>query len=519
MPDTTAITVGRQELYDEIWSNSAAHVAKKYGIGYARFLSLCKANDIPLPPSGYWTKVGFGKPVEKTPLPGSAVTTVTLSDINDSQHADDAQTPAGSDISSSAIPDGVERIPLVTESLYKTPKSPYNRETLYKEIWEQPVTEVAKRYNVSDNAIRKVCKAMNIPLPEQGYWAKLRAGKPVKQTALPKIKTPKQELLIKTGTARILHIKNNALAFLLDEDREKILGVAAKLRVPGPTVQMQKKVADQYKKTKDWLESHKDGQPRQYGRGYIEEIPFMADTVSAASLSRAFRVVDALVKATMPYGGTMTYDFQFYVNGETVPFSVSESKDEIPHETTKAEKMELLKYEEEKRKHSWASKPKIPQYDRPWNGRLCITINGTLKFRDCKEYMLEDRIGEILVALYEASYPIRQARLAEEEKQQKEYEAQLRRRERAERYNAEIAKTEELVNAADDYDIACKIRAYVSAVESNGVPDDQAAAWIQWAREKADWYDPTTARKDEFFGVRDHKRAADRKKLKEDYSW
>jgi hypothetical protein len=61
--------------------------------------------------------------------------------------------------------------------------------------------------------------------------------------------------------------------------------------------------------------------------------------------------------------------------------------------------MELLKYEEEKRKHSWASKPKIPQNDRPWNGRLCITINGTLKFRDCKEYKLEERIGEILVAL------------------------------------------------------------------------------------------------------------------------
>ncbi len=62
----------------------------------------------------------------------------------------------------------------------------YERETLYKEVWEAPITEIAKRYQVSDVAIHKVCKALDISKPSRGYWAKLRAGKPVSIKPLPK---------------------------------------------------------------------------------------------------------------------------------------------------------------------------------------------------------------------------------------------------------------------------------------------------------------------------------------------
>ena len=36
----------------------------------------------------------------------------------------------------------------------------YEREKLYKEVWNEPVSTVAKRYGVSDVAIRKICKSM-----------------------------------------------------------------------------------------------------------------------------------------------------------------------------------------------------------------------------------------------------------------------------------------------------------------------------------------------------------------------
>ena len=55
------------------------------------------------------------------------------------------------------------------------------REKLYNEVWKEPVTTVSKRYGISDTGLRKRCKALNIPLPSVGYWAKLKAGKSVEE--------------------------------------------------------------------------------------------------------------------------------------------------------------------------------------------------------------------------------------------------------------------------------------------------------------------------------------------------
>lgn len=53
------------------------------------------------------------------------------------------------------------------------------REKLFQEVWQEPMTTVAKRYGISDNGLRKRCIKLQIPLPPAGYWAKLQAGKPV----------------------------------------------------------------------------------------------------------------------------------------------------------------------------------------------------------------------------------------------------------------------------------------------------------------------------------------------------
>lgn len=176
--------------------------------------------------------------------------------------------------------------------------------------------------------------------------------------------------------------------------------------------------------------------------------------------------------------------------------------------------MQLLQYEEAKRKHTWASKPNIPKWDHPWNGRLTLIINGKYKFIDCKSYVLEDRIGEIMIGFYEASYAVRLARLKEEEKERIEAEKRRKAAEIRERYNQEVDYTEGLVNAANDYATACKIRAYVEAVKNSGCKSDD---WIAWASAKADWYDPTVSGKDTYFGIREHTNDADQKAPKKKY--
>lgn len=55
------------------------------------------------------------------------------------------------------------------------------REELYEDVWSKPMTILAEKYRLSDNGIRKRCKSLNIPIPHLGYWAKLKAGKPVEE--------------------------------------------------------------------------------------------------------------------------------------------------------------------------------------------------------------------------------------------------------------------------------------------------------------------------------------------------
>jgi len=65
--------------------------------------------------------------------------------------------------------------------------SRYSREEIYQQIWSEPIQHVAKKYNVSDVYLARVCKKLNIPRPGRGYWAKKAAGKSMKQPVLPEL--------------------------------------------------------------------------------------------------------------------------------------------------------------------------------------------------------------------------------------------------------------------------------------------------------------------------------------------
>jgi hypothetical protein len=106
----------------------------------------------------------------------------------------------------------------------------YEREKLYEEVWNAPVIRVAKLYGVSNVAIKKICKSMNIPTPSNGYWAKLRNGKKVQKTPLPPTKKCKHLIYgidkNKEGTS-----KTDPLFFLNDEEREKVYSITNALSI------------------------------------------------------------------------------------------------------------------------------------------------------------------------------------------------------------------------------------------------------------------------------------------------
>jgi len=69
----------------------------------------------------------------------------------------------------------------------------FNRNKLYAEVWLEPVRTVAKRYEVSDVALAKTCRKLNVPLPPRGYWARSPARREAGRRALPKLKPGEPE--------------------------------------------------------------------------------------------------------------------------------------------------------------------------------------------------------------------------------------------------------------------------------------------------------------------------------------
>src|SRR5437870_9424852 len=51
-----------------------------------------------------------------------------------------------------------------------------HREELYAQVWSEPMVRLAKRYGVSDVALAKVCRKLDIPVPPRGYWRRLETG-------------------------------------------------------------------------------------------------------------------------------------------------------------------------------------------------------------------------------------------------------------------------------------------------------------------------------------------------------
>lgn len=61
----------REELYALVWKLPASEVARRCGVSNSRLRKICQEFDVPIPNAGYWTKVAYGKPAEKPPLPAN----------------------------------------------------------------------------------------------------------------------------------------------------------------------------------------------------------------------------------------------------------------------------------------------------------------------------------------------------------------------------------------------------------------------------------------------------------------
>ncbi len=70
-----------------------------------------------------------------------------------------------------------------------------SREELYEQVWSQPMSKLAKNYELSDVGLAKICKKLEIPIPKRGYWQRKQHGKKVSRPPLPQVNGPSEAVI------------------------------------------------------------------------------------------------------------------------------------------------------------------------------------------------------------------------------------------------------------------------------------------------------------------------------------
>lgn len=360
-----------------------------------------------------------------------------------------------------------------------------SRETLYDEVWADPVTEVAKRYGLSDVGLAKLCRTMGIPLPARGYWAKLRAGAKPERAPLPAHGRYRQTVsLTRFGPdavreseeikRRVREIRQVTETPIGSIDRHPLVAAAAKRLAKGD------------------VKSEKGLVSAQAEILHVE--------VTRGSLERALDLFNALIFEFAKRGSTVEVDAEkkctvLIIEGTRVELSLTERVRRKEHVDTPEETKAKERYWKLPR-YPGGEYPGTPRYDYLATGSLTLKVGRwpSRSWNDTERTPLERRFPEVVSGLILLAKEIRER----EEQQAREEE---RRRLAKERYarimeqrKRERGLFEDLETEATKWERATRLRAYVDAVEHaatlKGELTDELADWIDWARAKADWLDP-----------------------------
>ena len=428
------------------------------------------------------------------------------------------------------------------------------RKQIYDEVWSISISGMVKKYDITYSLLYKQIKDANIPIPPKGYWTKKEFGK---ETVVAELKgnpdevvelykrmsfvsKNKDDMKIQAEEKTVINpsqsiieneVKNSETAssnysgeydailpFLSADEKEQLFVAVSNVKITDEKERLHSKIIAHRKRIEGWEKEFKKQTPYQQKQSK-NTAPYLKYDVADNSLRRVFRIIDSLIKAMKPLGVDLDDNLCFHYKTDYIKLNFSEATTEMPHELTKEERMSLLKYEDERKRYSWASKPQIRKYDHIHNGRISVGVGLKRRLRDGKSITLEEQLGDMMIAIFIAINDAKLAREEREEAERKRQEEQRKRERLRERYNEEVELTLALENQAEDFAMACKIRALINEVESKSDKDSKISEWIMWAKAKADWYDPTVAAKDEFFGEREHEKSKEQKKLEKRYYW
>jgi hypothetical protein len=362
-----------------------------------------------------------------------------------------------------------------------------SRKELFDLVWSTPLLTLSKKFAISDNGIRKICKRMNIPLPQLGYWQKKAYGKSTLIKKMPKINPGGKEITLAIrGIEAGDEYKNHPLTELAELEKEIINDPKLRLKVPQKLYKPDKLIIaanEDLIKDKSYFSQY-----HSLIQTYVGKIDIK---VSPKNLSRALRIMDTLIKLFRARGHDIYVgDRKTFVRieGENIEIHMRE-KITISDKTDK-----------------WGGKLYEPY------GVLAIIYGESYNWKEIKDGNkgLEDKMAKVLAILELKGLKEKAARIKREEYWRIQEEKEKILREKKERIEKERNDFKDLFNKAERWNQSQFIRAYIEKVEVvysskwENLPEE-IQIWTNWAKQKADWYDPLINLTDAFLTDEDKK--------------
>lgn len=358
------------------------------------------------------------------------------------------------------------------------------RQELYDLVWSDPVYKVAARYGISGTGLAKICRNASIPLPERGYWSRVQAGQTVKRYPLRPAKTAENESVVilqgdgprpkpppRPALERPIAkaIENEKL------DKNRIL-VSEQIARLHPEV---KKIAEAWAVRKSsWNNRNPRPEPLELRRR---------------------RILHAFFRAVEDRGGTVSakpYDTGFTVTlfGSEFALSCDEPERRVRVPLTR---------EELKNRSEWDKRDYKTVSERTGVLRMRVIWDSSRHkdFLEKDDAPLESRLNDVMGYLLENSITVAErdrradaARKAAAEAEALRAKAELQQLKAEEVRRREEERINALIERAERWNKACRIRAFVDAASS--VTGYAEESWIAWARSVADRLDPIASNED-----------------------
>ncbi|GAA3555844.1 hypothetical protein [Snuella lapsa] len=359
------------------------------------------------------------------------------------------------------------------------------RKELYDLVWSKPISKILEDYAVTYSVFKSLCKKKNIPLPKTGYWQKLKHNKKPVITALPDLKTEETLIVLPKsipGEDDLSQLSELALLTReIKKDNKLNLIVPKKLSKPEKITLATKRY---YKEVKASKRPYSIKDPEE-GR--------LSISVSDNSVNRALLFWDSFIKLLVNRGHKVEvirnhkYSYyngtKFVIHGEYFKIRLREKDRRVMEDTG----------------HKW----KTAKYYPTGNFVLKVDEFPEHEWQDTKTKTLEDKLANILAYL-ELWAKRRTKERIENEIWNREYERKRKiEEEQKQRRTEELNKFRSIINESSRWQKAMNLRNYINVIEKDATQknklNNQLKEWLNWLKDKIDWYDPLIEKDDELF--------------------